>query len=105
MSIYRTLLVSCFLAQSATLAQVGAVRDWTSADGRVITAKLEQVTSDSVIVNRDGKRVSIPLKMLSEGDQEFAASVVEKQATDEVRSQGFREGKYADAVGEGWVQS
>jgi len=104
MNKYRTLVASWFFLQASLSAQIGEERDWTSADGRVITAKLQQMNPDAIIVVRDGNRVTIPLNLLSETDQEFVTSLRENEAIELRRSQGFQEGKYADAVQGEWVK-
>jgi len=104
MNKYRTLVASWFFLQASLSAQIGEERDWTSADGRVITAKLQQMNPDAIIIVRDGNRVTIPLNLLSETDQEFVTSLRENEAIELRRRQGFQEGKYADAVQGEWVK-
>ena len=91
---------------SLVSAQVGENRIWTAADGREIEARLDAITEDSVEVTRlsDRTKVTIPRSMLSAPDQEFLTSLVKKEAVDEKREGGFKEGKYADAVKGEWVK-
>lgn len=86
------------------MGEIGEVREWTSADGRKLTAKLETITEDGVLISANGKRFTLRLDALSEGDREFVASLAQRVEGDEVRSQGFEEGKYAAAVEGEWVK-
>lgn len=61
-------LSNCWLAT----AQEG-MREFTSADGRKLTAKLVGVESGEVELEKsDGKTITVPLLSLSEPDREFA---------------------------------
>ncbi|MEP4076280.1 hypothetical protein [Haloferula sp.] len=92
------------LLVSGLSAQVGQTRDWTSADGRKITAELISVSEDEIVVRRQGKQVTIKLELLSEDDQAFAKGLLEEDQSSELRSKGFKEGKYADAVKGEWIK-
>ncbi|MCW1921868.1 hypothetical protein OKA05_04850 [Luteolibacter arcticus] len=65
------------LAATGILSAVdpGAVRDWSSGDGKVIKATMIAATADSVTlkVSGTGKPVKVPLSRLSEADRAFVA--------------------------------
>ncbi|HUF62498.1 MAG TPA: SHD1 domain-containing protein [Verrucomicrobiales bacterium] len=48
-------------------------RTWTSNDGKTLEADFLGVKGDTVLVNRDGKAVTIPLERLSEADRKWVA--------------------------------
>lgn len=87
------LLASWLLSANLLWGQIGEVREWTSANGY-----------DGVLISANGKRFTLQLDVLSERDREFLASLAEEVEGDEVRNQGFEEGKYADAVKGKWVK-
>jgi predicted peptidase len=96
-----------FTAQAMVSAKVGETREWTSADGRKVTGKLEGVTEEGVSLRIGGKSFTLKLVDLAEEDQAFVRELVaaEAGAADEAaRSQGFTEGKYAEAVKGEWVK-
>lgn len=103
----KRLILSCLfgsLLTSGLLAQVGSTRDWTSADGRTITAELVQVDESEIVVRRDGKPITIKLELLSAEDQAFVASLLKKDEGAALRAEGFKDGKYSDAVKGQWVK-
>ncbi|MGE9271547.1 MAG: hypothetical protein ACQKBU_12150 [Verrucomicrobiales bacterium] len=96
-------ILGCLLT-SELVAQVGQTRDWTSADGRTITAELLRVSEEEIVVRRQGRAVTIKLELLSDGDQKFARDLLENSEQEDLRSKGFKEGKYAEAVKGEWVK-
>ncbi len=98
------LVVLGSLQVSGLVAQVGQTREWTSSDGRKITAELLEVTGSGITVRRQDQRMSIRMDLLSEADQAFARNLMEKEQGAEERTKGFREGRYADAVKGEWVK-
>ena len=96
-------LLTCLLT-SGLIAQVGTTRDWTSNDGRKITAELVRVDENEIVVRREGKLVTIKLELLSKEDKDFTASLIKKDKAPAQRSGGFKDGKYADAVQGEWVK-
>lgn len=89
---------------SSLSGQLGQVREWTSADGRKLTARLVRITAEGVLISANGKRFTLELDALSEGDREFVASLAPRVEGGEERSRGFEEGKYAAAVKGEWVK-
>ena len=96
-------VLGCIIGTELT-AQVGQTREWTSSDGRKITAELVSVSEDQIVVRRQGKALTIKLELLAEEDQAFARTLLEKNEESDLRSQGFKEGKYADAVKGEWIK-
>jgi len=84
--------------------QIGETREWTSSDGRTITAELVTVTESDIVVRREGRSVTIKMEQLSESDQAFARSLLEGNEEEERRALGFKDGKYADAVKGKWIK-
>lgn len=69
-----------FLATLSVLGSSALGRTWTSADGRTIEAEFIKRSGDAVIVDREGKRITIPLEKLAKKDRDWVASQAEKPA-------------------------
>lgn len=89
---------------------VGETRTWTSADGRPLEGKLVELSTEQIVVEKNGRPVKIPVNLLSDDDQALVAELLVKQEVvdaltkqDEARSGGFDQGPYADAVKGEWV--
>ncbi len=108
------IVIVAFLAIWMTcplIAEIGATRTWTSADGRSLEGELLEVNDDGIVLKVNGRRVPVAMNLLSEEDQSFAAevavSIAESAALEEeekVRSKGFEEGPYADLVKGEWIE-
>ncbi|MGJ8725592.1 MAG: hypothetical protein ACSHYB_13620 [Roseibacillus sp.] len=108
----KALLPAIFLLVSGmdSWGQVGETRTWTSADGRPLEGKLVELSAEQIVVEKNGRPVKVPVRLLSEEDQKLVTELVAKQEAekalaekDEARSGGFEEGPYADAVKGEWV--
>lgn len=73
MKVAHVLLTSLALLGSSAFG-----RTWTSIDGRTIKATLIKQTGDSVIVDRGGREVTIPLDKLAKVDRDWLANQAEK---------------------------
>lgn len=88
-------------------AEVGETREWVSNDGRKLSGKLLAVSEEEIQVLARGKQLKIPVSRLSKEDQEFVVELLAKREEDEenaARANGFKEGKYANAVKGKWVK-
>lgn len=52
-----------------------APRDWTSDDGRTITAQYVRTEGDAVVIYRAGREFKVPLAKLSQDDQQWVAAI------------------------------
>ena len=92
------------VTSAIAFAKIGETREWTSADGRSVTGKLEKISEDSVTLRIKTKSFTLKLEDLSEGDQEFVKAFLAEEKDQAARSQGFTEGKYANAVKNEWIK-
>ena len=65
---------------TAFLLGLANARTWTSSEGSEIEADFIRVQGTSVLVNRAGKTIPIPLSRLSEADQKWVAEQLAKPA-------------------------
>lgn len=91
-------------------AEVGETRVWTSADGRSLEGKLLSVSAEKIEVEKNGRPVAVPVRLLAEDDRKLVNELLEKQEAasvlakqDEARADGFQDGPYAAAVKGEWV--
>ena len=98
------------LGASYCFGQIGETRKWTSADGRPLEGKLVELSAEQIVVEKNGRNVKVPVRLLSDEDQKLVAELLVKQKAaedlaeiDAGRSEGFEEGPYADAVKGEWV--
>ena len=103
-------LVLTLLGLLPCWGQIGESRTWISADGRPLEGKLMSLSAEKIVVEKNGRPVTVPVKLLSEADQKLVAELLVKQEAEEAlseqdkaRSGGFDEGPYADAVQGEWV--
>ena len=104
------LAISFLLSGLYCSGQIGETRTWTSSDGRPLEGKLMELSAEQIVVEKNGRPVKVRVDLLSEEDQKLVSELVVKQEAaealakkDETRSDGFKEGPYADAVKGEWV--
>ncbi len=96
---FLTIFIFALLFSFATGEEVK--RAWTSADGRSFEGKFISATEAEVKINRNGKTVTVPLAMLSDGDRGF---VKEKLAGAELASRDFETSPFAEMIKGEWVK-
>ena len=106
----RILLSLFFVATACLQGQIGEIRSWTSSDGRLLKGKLLEADEKKIVVERNGRPVTIRIDLLSEEDRKFVADLVKKlskeaalAAQDSLRSEGFSTGPYAEYVKGEWL--
>lgn len=95
------------MSVSLLCGEIGEVRTWTSQDGRTLEGKLLEVSSEEIVIQRNGRSLPVKVELLSEPDQALVAELLQEKElleADKVRAEGFREGKYAKVVQGEWVE-
>ncbi|MDA7862290.1 hypothetical protein N9A63_01605 [Akkermansiaceae bacterium] len=93
------LLIFALLFSLATGEE--AKRTWTATDGRSFEGKFVSATETEVKISKKGRPVTVPLKMLSEGDRDF---VKEKLAGAELASRSFETSPFGEFIKDEWVK-
>ncbi|MDA7514456.1 hypothetical protein N8513_00490 [bacterium] len=96
---YFSLLIFALLFSPATGEE--AKRTWTATDGRSFEGKFVSATETEVKISKKGRPVTVPLKMLSEGDRDF---VKEKLAGAELASRSFETSPFGEFIKDEWVK-
>lgn len=104
MNIWQGYCALLIVTLSTASAKVGESREWTSADGRRLTAKLEKVSEGRVTLRSKGRSFILKLGDLSKADQDFVRTLTAAEGDEATRSEGFTEGKYAPAVKGEWIK-
>ncbi|MDA7863494.1 hypothetical protein N9A74_02705 [Akkermansiaceae bacterium] len=96
---YFSLLIFVLLFSPATGEE--AKLTWTATDGRSFEGKFVSATETEVKISKKGRPVTVPLKMLSEGDRDF---VKEKLAGAELASRSFETSPFGEFIKDEWVK-
>jgi hypothetical protein len=76
MKVFRSLLLAALACAPAMAQHGGAVRNWTSNDGKVISGSMLGTEGESVAIKlaATGKQAKVPLARLTEEDRAFVAA-------------------------------
>lgn len=78
-------------SETPTLTPVSSHRLWRSTEGKTIIATLTQVNPDNVVLTRNGKQATIPLKHLCTADREYVAAQAQRIPEKDIQRADIRE--------------
>jgi hypothetical protein len=87
----RIIAIESRLNSQAASRALSNTRLWKSTAGNTIIATLTEVKAEEVVLTRDGKRATIPLKHLCPADREFVAAQAAKMSLSEAQRADIRE--------------
>jgi hypothetical protein len=87
----RIIAIESRLNSQAASRSLSNTRLWKSTAGNTIIATLTEVRAEEVVLTRDGKQATIPLKHLCPADREFVAAQAQKMSLSEAQRADIKE--------------